>query len=188
MSASAPSSSRTPASLTGRFVWQGSLSVLLVVVSLTVVGVRFELVGFLYLAFVTPELCRIDLAEHRLPNALVLPGMAFAAVGTVFGWLAGGTVPVGTAAAACGVTAFFALLALAGGMGMGDVKLAAVLALAGGAVSFVVVVGAVVLGFLFGGAVAMVGLATGGRGGSIAFGPYLLGGFWASTALLLVLG
>jgi leader peptidase (prepilin peptidase)/N-methyltransferase len=81
------------------------------------------------------------------------------------------------------VGGFFGLLAVTGGLGMGDVKLAAVLALAGGAVSAVVVVGAVV-GFIAAGVGALAVLVARGGAGNIAFGPHLLGGFWASVAAL----
>jgi leader peptidase (prepilin peptidase) / N-methyltransferase len=67
---------------------------------------------------------------------------------------------------------------------MGDVKLSVALAAAGGGVSAVIVVGTVVLGFLAAGVAAVTALVARGTGGSIAFGPYLLGGFWASVAAL----
>lgn len=171
-----------------RLAWQAPLAVVLAGIAVYAVGVRFELVGCLYLAFVTGELCRIDIAEHRLPNALVLPGFAFAAVGIVFCWLAGTRSPTAAALAALACGGFFALLAVAGGVGMGDVKLATVLALAGGAVSVVVVVGTLVLGFVAAGAAALVTVTARGGAGNIAFGPYLLGGFWASVCAIPVVG
>lgn len=167
-----------------RFAWQSALAAVLLVVAIFGVGVRFELVGCLYLAVVTPELCRVDLAEHRLPNTLVLPGFAFASVGAAFGWLATGRPPTAAAVATLAVGGFFALLAVTGGVGMGDVKLVAVLALAGGAASVLVVVGTVVLGFITAGLGALTILAARGGAGNLAFGPYLLGGFWASVAAL----
>jgi leader peptidase (prepilin peptidase)/N-methyltransferase len=171
-----------------RAAWQFPSAFALAALAVHVVGVRFELVGFLYLALVTPELCRVDLAEHRLPNALVLPGMAFAAVGIVFGWAATARFPAPAAVAAVAVGGFFAILAFTGGMGAGDVKLAGVLALSGGAVSVLVAVGTVVLGFLASGAAAIALLGARGATGDIAFGPYLLAGFWASVAALPLMG
>ncbi len=165
-----------------RIAWQLPLAVALGALSIAAVGVRFELAGCLYLALATPELCRVDIAEHRLPNRLVVPGLAVAVLGVAFGGLADGHVPAGAALAAVAVGVFFALLALAGGVGMGDVKLSVVLATAGGGVSAVIVVGTVVLGFLAAGVAAITALVARGTGGSIAFGPYLLGGFWASVA------
>jgi leader peptidase (prepilin peptidase)/N-methyltransferase len=167
-----------------RLAWQVPLGIVLCVLSIAALGARFELAGCLYLALVTPELCRVDIAEHRLPNRLVVPGLAVAVVGVAFGGLADGHVPAGAALGAVAVGIFFALLALAGGLGMGDVKLSVVLATAGGGVSAVIVVGTVVLGFLAAGLAAITALVARGAGGSIAFGPYLLGGFWASVAAL----
>jgi leader peptidase (prepilin peptidase)/N-methyltransferase len=172
----------------GGLAWQVPLAVVLAGVAVHGVGVRFELVGCLYLALVTPELCRVDVAEHRLPNALVLPGFAFAAVGVVFGWAGTGRPPVAAVLATVAVIGLFGMVALTGGMGMGDVKLAAVIALAGGAASVIVVAGAVVLGFLAAGVGALGALVVQGGAGNIAFGPYLLGGFWASVAALPLLG
>lgn len=170
--------------LVRRLSWQAPLALALVALAVHAVGPRFELVGCLYLAIVTPELCRVDLADHRLPNTLVLPGLAFAAVGVVFGWAAGGRPPFVAVLATVMVSGFFGLLAVTGGLGMGDVKLAAVLALAGGAVSAVVVVGAVVVGFIAAGVGALAVLVARGGAGNIAFGPHLLGGFWVSVAAL----
>ncbi len=163
-------------------VWQGTLAVALAAIATTSIGLRFELVGCLYVAFATPELCRVDVAEHRLPNPLVLPGLAFSAIGVTFGWLGAGRVSFVAPVSALVVAAFFGLLAVARGMGMGDVKLAVVLALTGGAISAIAVVGTVALGFLTAGAFALLRALTRGGSGDIAFGPYLLGAFWVSLA------
>lgn len=167
-----------------RLLWQAPLALTLAGIAVLGAGVRFELVGCLYLAAVTPELCRVDLAEHRLPNALVLPGLVFAGVGIVFGWLRAGDLSWSAVLCAVAIGAFFALLSVAGGMGMGDVKLAMVLALTGGAVSVLIVVGTVMLGFVLAGATALARVASRGASGDLALGPYLLGGFWASLALV----
>jgi len=183
-----PLSWRPLSSVARRWAWQAPLACALVVLALFGTGMRFELVGCLYLAVVTPELCRVDLAEHRLPNALVLPGLAFTAVGALFGWLGDGRPPLVPVVAGLAVGGFFGLLALTGGLGMGDVKLAALLAFTGGTISTVVVIGTVVLGFVVAGVAALALLVSRGGVGNIAFGPYLLGGFWASVAALPALG
>src|SRR3954471_13140692 len=53
-----------------------------------------------YVAAVTVPLCVIDVREHRLPNALVLPGYAFAAAGVVLNAGEAGSAP-GEAVAVC---------------------------------------------------------------------------------------
>jgi len=86
------------------------------------------LVGCLGVAVVTPALVRIDIAERRLPNVLV--AVAAGAWGVSTALLAVGGEPAaavtslvsGVAVAVIGLVA-----ALAGGLGMGDVKLGAVL-------------------------------------------------------------
>jgi leader peptidase (prepilin peptidase)/N-methyltransferase len=165
-----------------RLAWQLPMTLVLVVIALVAIGLRHELVGVLYLAAVTPELCRVDVVERRLPNALVLPGFAFAAVGLIFGCLAAGRLPTLPVAVSLAVGGFFLLLAVAGGMGMGDVKLAAVLALAASAVSVLLVIGTVIVAFLVAGVAALVLLAARDGTAGIPFGPYLLGGFWTSIA------
>ncbi|MGN6126117.1 MAG: prepilin peptidase [Humibacter sp.] len=177
-----------PPRLVRRLAWQAPVAAALATLSVAVLGWRFELVGFLYLALVTPELCRVDLAEHRLPNVLVVPGIVVAAVGVVLGALAEWQVPAAAVGSTVVVCGFFALLAVAGGLGMGDVKLSAALAVAGGGVSTMIVIGTVVLGFFAAGAAALGTVVVRGGGGSIAFGPYLLGGFWASLGVLPLVG
>lgn len=142
-----------------------------------------SLVVAAYLAFAVAALAliRADLAEHRLPNAIVLPATAL--IGVLLSGaslLAGDTDAVGRAAAgALLLGAFYAVLWAAGrgrGMGGGDVKLAllvgfflawhgwAPLAI-GGAAAFVA-----------GGAcaVALVAARRATARTHIAFGPFML--------------
>jgi len=84
-------------------------------------------VGSLYLAAVTVPLVVADVRERRLPNALVLPGYGFLVVGVVWDGLARGSPPWGPLALAAGVLALVGALALGGGIGMGDAKLAGLL-------------------------------------------------------------
>ncbi|WP_434318009.1 prepilin peptidase [Leifsonia sp. P73] len=156
-------------------------------------------IGALYVAAVTAPLVQYDVRELRLPDALVVPGAAFVVVGAVWSSLRPGGWPVAVAALGCGVAALvgFAVLASGGGLGMGDVKLAAVLAGALAALvaergpplgEVVAVVGCwVVVTFLAGVAVAWA--VAGGRGSrrllsaELPFGPVLLGTFWGFVLL-----
>jgi leader peptidase (prepilin peptidase)/N-methyltransferase len=86
------------------------------------------LVGFLGVAAVTPALVRIDIVERRLPNVLV--GVAAGAWGVSTALRVAGGDPaqaVTSVALALAATVLGLLAALAGGLGMGDVKLGAVL-------------------------------------------------------------
>ncbi|HEV7183069.1 MAG TPA: prepilin peptidase [Leifsonia sp.] len=143
-----------------------------------------------YVAAVTLPLCAVDLRERRLPDALVVPGFVYGAVMLGYRALARGS-PVWPALGLCaGALAVFAALAVAGGLGMGDVKLAGMLALTLGAGGFGA--GAAVVGmcvaFVTAGLVALAGLIdalrTGDRSSSeIPFGPFLLAGFWIAVAV-----
>ncbi|WP_244927271.1 prepilin peptidase [Microbacterium sediminis] len=141
------------------------------------------LVAAAYLAFGVASLVliRSDLAEHRLPNAVVLPATAVVgALLTLASIAAGDTAAVGRAAAgALALGAFYAALWAIGrgrGMGGGDVKLALLVGLflgwhgwpelaLGGAAAFVV-----------GGAsaLALIAARRATARTHIAFGPFML--------------
>lgn len=121
-----------------------------------------------------------DITEHRLPNDLVMPGWVVAAVGLVLAWMLVGTFPVAALIAGVGVVIVAFLGALGGGLGMGDVKLLFPLGigLALQADSALLIGGLVAS--LTGGVVAIaVLLRTRRRHLKIAFGPFLLLGYWA---------
>ncbi|RWZ49640.1 prepilin peptidase [Labedella phragmitis] len=147
-------------------------------------GVAFgpvpALVPALALAVVTPVLWRVDVVARRLPNGLVYPCGALTA-GAV---IASGVVDADAATAALATVGcaalVFVVLSIGGGMGMGDVKLAVVLA---GVLALVrpdAVVLAAVIAFLSGGVVGLIVLLR-VRARSIPFGPFLLVGFWVAV-------
>ena len=76
------------------------------------------------------------------------------------------------------------VLSLIGGLGMGDVKLAALLGLAGAFISVEAVLAQVILSFVAGGLVAAVFWLF-KRRGRIPFGPFMLLGYWSSTTIAL---
>lgn len=156
----------------------------LLALAVVVAGPRPLAVGLAWLALVTPRLVAIDAAEHRLPDAIVLPGYPVVlAVVVVDALVTGGAaLPVILAGAAYG--ALLLVLHLAGGMGFGDVKLAPLLgALAAAAAPGGAVI-AVVLAFLIGGLAAVVLLVTQGRDARLPFGPPMLLGTWSAMVLL----
>ncbi len=158
---------------------------------LIVVGLRASdgelsiVVPLVYLAVVTRELCRIDFAEFRLPNALVVPGLAFAAAGVVWAALAGRDPGVGAVSCGVGYATVLLLPALVGEAGMGDVKLAALLGLVLGAIGPWQALLGSVSAFFAAGIVALVARVFGGArvDDQLAFGPFMLGGFWGAVAL-----
>lgn len=160
-----------------------TMSVALAVVSVLALGPSSALVPALALAAAAPPLARIDLAEHRLPNRLVVPAMAAGVVGAALDWLVAGP-PVVPLAAAAAYAGLLFVLALFGGIGMGDVKLAVALGLASPTLTIALV--SPLLAFLLGGVAAVVVLVRRGPTARIAFGPFLLAGYFGALAVAVV--
>jgi leader peptidase (prepilin peptidase) / N-methyltransferase len=158
-----------------RIGWQLPLTLALGALAWVAIGPVVAAVPALYVAAVAPELTRIDLAEHRLPNRLVVPGLAVGLLAAAGAWVTTGVPPVVPLVAAVASGGVLFLFALGGGMGMGDVKLAAVLGLASPTAT--IAIAWPLIAFLFGGVVALVVLIVRGRGERIPFGPFLLAGF-----------
>ncbi|MFB2597701.1 prepilin peptidase [Herbiconiux sp. P17] len=148
----------------------------------------FVLVPLAYLAAVSVPLAVTDSREHRLPNALVVPGLVVLAWALVGAALRGHPdVLAGLAGAAAGAGVLGAGWAL-GAVGMGDVKLGVWL---GGLAGMMGMLGrpeVVASGLVAGGALAGVQLAATFVGGApliaarIPLGPALLTGFWTAIA------
>lgn len=152
-----------------------------------------EMLAFVVMAVAAGLLTVIDLAEERLPDAIVLPLIGLTAVLlTVAAWTTGDWAALARAGLS-GLALFilyFVMMIFSPDLGFGDVKLAAVAGAFCGWFSW----GAVLLGFGASWATfavaGMVMLATRrrGRSGSLAFGPFLvlgsvLGVFWAGCLL-----
>ncbi|MEO6199566.1 MAG: prepilin peptidase [Cryobacterium sp.] len=152
-------------------------------------GLSPELPPYLMLAAASVVLSIVDLAEKRLPNTLVLGTMVLLAAlllvaaalghnwGAALGALLGG-------AAFFGVYLVLALLS-PGAVGMGDVKLAAVIGLGLGYLGWSAWLVGLVAGFFVGSAVSLLalGLRRVTLHGSLPFGPSMLAG--AYVAILL---
>jgi len=141
-----------------------------------------------YLAAVSVPLAVTDVRTHRLPNALVVPGLVLlgwallgcvvlADFGHVLAGLAGGFV----------VAVVLGAGWMLGGVGMGDVKLGAWLGGTAGMMGVLDQPGALAHGLVVG-AVVTAGLLAGGIGprnpsaaARFAFGPTLLAAFWAAV-------
>lgn len=127
-------------------------------------------------------LSAIDIATHRLPNALVLPGygagIALCAMASALAADAGMLVRA-VAGMAVLFVAYLALrFAQPGGMGGGDVKLAGVIGLALGWAGWGALATGAAAAFLLGGVVGLALLAGGHRRVRVPFGPFMLAGAW----------
>ena len=145
-------------------------------------------VGLLFLMAVSVALALIDLDTHTLPNAIVYPSAAVLAVALLGASVADGDLSPflrGLVGAAVLGGAYLVLaLAVPGGMGLGDVKLAVVLGLVLAYLGWGPLAVGAFGAFLVGGTVAIVLLALGRvrRRGGIPFGPSMLVGAWIGIA------
>ena len=144
-------------------------------------GAQAALIPAVVLAVVAPWLVTIDVAEHRLPNRLVVPTLAAGIIALAMSWAATGDPPFVPALAGVIGGATFFLLALAGGVGMGDAKLAAALGLASPTVGVAML--SPLLAFTLGGVAAVVVMVRRGRHAQLAFGPFLLAGYFGTLLL-----
>ncbi|KQR53790.1 peptidase A24 [Leifsonia sp. Leaf336] len=147
----------------------------------------FGAFAFLLFAGVSIVLALIDADTHRLPDVIVLPTLGVGAVLLLAAAVTGGGWGDALRAVVGSGVLFtcYLLLALAyrGGMGFGDVKLAAVIGMylgwSGWSELIVGSFAAFVLGGLY--AVVLLGLRRTSRGKGIPFGPWMLAGCWVGV-------
>lgn len=150
-------------------------------------GLAPELPALLFLSAVTVALAAIDIDVQRLPDTIVLPsipvaiiliGIGVAADSGATGWwplvraLIGGVVLFAV---------YFAIVFVyPAGMGMGDVKLAALIGLYLGWFGWGPLAVGWFAAFLLGGvfAVVLMVVRRAGRKSAVAFGPWMLVGAW----------
>ncbi|WFP17378.1 prepilin peptidase [Citricoccus muralis] len=143
-------------------------------------------VGLVWFAVCAVPLWVSDVREHRLPNRwtllLVVGGVVTLGTATLLATdgseLAGRALRMVLAGLVYAAVLFVLHLATRGGMGMGDVKLAAGLGVYTGWLSWDGLLAAVVFGFLIGGLVALmlVAVRRATRSTQIAFGPSMMVG------------
>jgi leader peptidase (prepilin peptidase)/N-methyltransferase len=152
-------------------------------------GLAPQLPAWLWWALVALLLAVVDLRERVLPNRVLLPGTAVAALLLTAAAAADGTWAALVRALAAAAVSFAVLLAMAvaapAGLGMGDAKLAGFLGLYLGWLGWPPVLSGLLLGFVL---QALIGLALlaarrAGRRTELPFGPALLAG--ALVAALL---
>ena len=142
-------------------------------------GTDPALPAYLYLAAVGVALALIDIDVRRLPDVLTLPSYPVVAGLLALAALAGGGGDL--LRALLGGAALYAVylaLALTGGMGFGDVKLAGVLGMATAWPGWGTWTVGLFLGFLLGGVfgIGLIALGRGSRKTTVPFGPFMLVG------------
>lgn len=148
------------------------------------IAAGLELVAFLVLTAMTIALALIDLDTKRLPNVLVAPALVVGIVLLGAAALVRGDLAslAGAAIGGAGLFAMYLILALVsrGGMGMGDVKLAAVLGLYLGFLGWGNLLVGAFAAFVFGGVFGLVLMLVrrAGRKTAIPFGPWMILGAW----------
>jgi leader peptidase (prepilin peptidase)/N-methyltransferase len=142
------------------------------------------LVAFLYLMAISVALALIDLDTHTLPNAITYPSYVVLAV------LLAGVSALGgdwmpfvrglIGAAVLGVAYLVLAVAVPGGMGLGDVKLAGILGLVLAYLGWGPLAVGAFAAFLLGGtfSIVLMVMRKAGRKSGIPFGPWMLAGAW----------
>lgn len=162
--------------------------------TLLVHGWRADLPAALLLAVAGVLLAAEDLASHRLPNAILAPTAVALALLLLVAALATGAwdALLRSALAAVASGAGYLLLALVrpAGLGMGDVKLGALLGAWLGWLGWGAVVLGALAGFVLGGLAGLVLIASGRatRTTAIAFGPWMLLGAAVAGTVTVRLG
>ncbi len=182
---------RDPAARAGAARALASAAVLAVLLcgAVLLTGARPATAAYAWAAGAAVVLAQVDLAVHRLPDRVTYPAAAVCAAALLADAALLGTWPdllrALLAAAAAGGVSLLAALAAPSGLGLGDVKLLALLGLLLGWAGWGVLLAGVFLGLLAGaaGSLLLVAARRAGWRTAVPFGPPLLLG--AVLALLL---
>ena len=149
----------------------------------------FSALGLGYLVITAWPLAKTDILERRLPNKYVLPAFPLTWLGQILAGVTGAGFWNMLWAFIAGLITFCLALLInrMGLLGMGDVKLMTVMALALGWYSPLLPTIALGLSFLIAGAVALALLISKKLklGGSMPLGPYLIAGFLGAITLVV---
>ena len=146
------------------------------------------LVAYLFCGALCVAVTAIDIRIHKIPNRFVLPSFGIAGVLLAVASIFGGEWPDMGRAIVCALVGYsmFYFLSLTGGMGLGDVKLAAILGAYCGWLGWSTAGAGLIFAFVTGGVWATILVLTrkAHRQTAIAFGPWLCVG--ALLGILIV--
>ena len=144
---------------------------------------------YAYFIWLSVVLSLIDLRELRLPNKYVYPAYVFVLAGLLLPAIFANQWQAFAAAMLCGLVGFALFMLLhviySAGLGMGDVKLAGIIGMITGWVSWGTALVALMLAFFLSALVSIVLLATrkATMKSALPFGPFMLGGAIFAVAL-----
>lgn len=154
-----------------------------------IVSSYFSALGLGYLVLTAWPLAKTDILERRLPNKYVLPAFPITWAGQILAGLAGAGFSNMLWANLAAALVFGTSLAINrfGWLGMGDVKLMTVMALALGWYSPLFPLVYLGITFLIAGvvAIAMLSAKKINLGGSMPLGPYLIAGYLGTLTLVV---
>lgn len=165
----------------------GAVAALLAVLTLRRFGISWELPAYAYMSAMAVALGFIDQRHKLLPNRYVIPSLAVAVILLTFAAAGTGAWDAMLRAILGGAAMFLLYLVMAlispAGIGMGDVKLAAVLGILLGFLGWNAWFVALFAAFLIGGLVGLVLILTRRvtRRSTIPFGPPMLVGALIAT-------
>ncbi|GAA2958779.1 A24 family peptidase [Microbacterium schleiferi] len=153
------------------------------------ISTALTVAAFAAFAVIGAALAIIDIRSHRLPNRLVALAGASGLVLLAGAAVTGGGIDALLRSLLAALALFAAYLALrmlsAGGVGGGDIKLAAVIGLYLGWLGWGSVLVGTLAGFVLGGlfAAAMLLIRRAKRRTAIPFGPWMIAGAWVAITL-----
>lgn len=153
------------------------------------ISTALTVAAFAAFAVIGAALAIIDVRSHRLPNRLVALAGASGLVLLAGAAVTGGGIDALLRSLLAALALFAAYLALrmlsAGGVGGGDIKLAAVIGLYLGWLGWGSVLVGTLAGFVLGGlcAAAMLLIRRAKRRTAIPFGPWMIAGAWVAITL-----
>ncbi|MGP6206357.1 A24 family peptidase [Microbacterium sp.] len=156
---------------------------------MSLISTALTVAAFVAFAVIGVALAIIDIRSHRLPNRLVALAGASGLVLLAGAAVTGGGIDALLRSLLAALALFAAYLALrmlsAGGVGGGDVKLAAVIGLYLGWLGWGSVLVGTLAGFVLGGlfAAAMLLIRRAERRTAIPFGPWMIAGAWVAITL-----